>query len=121
MLLISSITFAQSSLVKMTATAVCFKFEGEDWTNREHLTTVNIYLTDTYMTISSAESQYYKFTSTTSEDVIDGNTVIASYATNANDIACYVRIVIRKSGLWQIYIDFSDVTICYDVKIKNEI
>lgn len=118
MLLITSITFAQSEPVRMTATAVCFKFEGEDWTDREHLTTVNIYLTDQYMTISSSESQYYRFTSTTSEDVIDGNTVIASYAENADDIACYVRIVIRKSGLWQVYIDFSDVTICYDVEVK---
>jgi len=119
MMLIASISFAQDD-TKMSGTSLSIKMENEEWSEPIPLVpAVNIYLSNTRLLILSKETQGYTFTSEVEESVIDNANVIGAYATDLNDDACYIRIILRASGQWQIYVDYADLSVCYNVVFKE--
>lgn len=106
---------------KLKAMSVSFKLEGYEWTTPKALVPpVDIVANDTYLLIMTDPLQQYTPTSKSIEGM-EGN--VYQMAASYNDIKnkqCKIRFMLYESGQIQIYIDYANATICYDVYFINE-
>lgn len=91
-----------------------------NWTSWSDWSTCNIPikfdLNSDVITIYSKKTQIYKVYKSDSYVDSDGETVVRFYFIDQDLDYGHMRLMIRSNGASQIYIDFKDISWCYNVK-----
>lgn len=118
LVIITTISFAQVSSV--VATSWCFKTPITEWSQFESFKNpVPIIITDDYVSVYTKETQFYAITSTTTENTFNEDYILSFYCNDDEGIRCQLRIVVRKDNQLQLYIDYADLNICYNISDDN--
>lgn len=89
------------------------------WTNFEPYKQVNINitfdLTNDVIWIFSKRTQKYSVYKSDNYYDNDGEYVLRFFAVDQDGDKCHLRLMVRQNGTSQIYVDFSNISWCYNV------
>ncbi|MEM7659186.1 MAG: hypothetical protein AAF399_23905 [Bacteroidota bacterium] len=114
--MLTSVAFAQNSTIKAWANSFSYKTDGQrDWSKWQSVH-ILVVIKNNRITIYSKETQEYDVISS-QEGYIDrdGDTVYKFTAVDQDGDKCNLRLIDRKSGDPQLYVDFSNFRWVYNL------
>ncbi|MBO5816492.1 MAG: hypothetical protein J6R26_00890 [Paludibacteraceae bacterium] len=124
-LLLTFVGTISAEVLKMKATSVAYKYENEygywtDWTDWEECSILVVVDVDgDRITIYSSTPQEYDiYDSEYEESDGEGGTIQTFHSVDKDGSRCDLRIRITKDGDVQLYVDYSDVMLVYNVEMK---
>lgn len=120
MLAVLSCTVASAQIYTYKSYAYAQKKPGYAWSNfvSSDLTITINFNTDVIKIYNKLGSTFRIYNTYTQTDN-DGETQLHCDALDEENLRCKVRLVVRNSGTSQIYIDYNDITWCYNVRRIN--